>query len=1068
MSQNTRQRNLFAAEDFSVIYDSFKQSNFQAYDYDTIRSAMVEYIRTNNPENFNDWIKSSEFVSLIELMAFLGHNLAFRADLAVRENFLSTAERRESVLRIADFLGYKPARATPATGLLKIRSIRTNQTIYDTAGKSLKNKTVKFFDEANTNTYQDFILIMNEILDKSNRFGTPADSALVSGVATDLYALNNITGNRTVFNFRARVNGVQQPFELHKVRIGKSLTLEEDDPDFFSRFTVVYRNDRQGLGSRNTGFFVAFKQGTLTFQDYAADTAIPNLTIDLNAQNINNTDVWAQTVTAAGIISDRWQRVEDLLGSSAIFNNVDGSVRKIFSDKTRENDTVSVQFADGNFGDIPRGILRIWYRQSLNQSYVLNTDDVGEVSMNINYIGSDNNEYTANVVLFLPEAVASSSASESIASIKENASRVFYTQDRMITADDYSVYPGRTSSNIRKLKSVNRTHSGHSRFIDINDPTAQYQNVKMISDDGYIFNQDILFRQDISFSKNLSEEQIFDLYISNLLNNSESVNFYYKNFTPVPKPFNTFFWRQVTSEAGYSTGYLVSAETNSSEIISRVGPGSQYNFLKLAVVGSILEFKDTNNNTEWARIVNVYQDGFGIDDNQGIPTGLDSRGRGAIVLNKSIPNNMYVNRIFPKYNTNFTSTEKELVIDEMFDKNSFGIGYNYTRGSWYVIQPSNLADLTPFSERTFSLQNAGDISGNNLDDSWIIRMVYTETGWVVIVRRHRIVFGSVRNLKFYNQNNRIKLNSLTNKPDQDNITIYSINRLADNSAMENLKLSIFSYYTEPSGFTDDSKLLLSIADVDNDGLPDNPVVLQNFIGTNTVGISQKEVQGRTTLSYDAQSSIRFSGRDQITFQWNRIADTNQRIDPSISNVIDTFVLTQSYDRIFRSWLLTDRRETTKPESPTADELSLQFSEIDKKKSISDTVIYRSAKYKILFGDMADSVYRAKFRVVKSPGTTLNDGEIKTRVAAAIREFFDIENWDFGEPFYFTELAAHIHNRLTGVISSVVIVPTQNDSVFGYLFQITPDSDELFIPDVSVDSVEIVNSFTETNLRLRRL
>jgi len=42
-----------------------------------LKTAMVDYIRNKYPENFNDWIKSSEFVSLIELMAFMGHNLAF-------------------------------------------------------------------------------------------------------------------------------------------------------------------------------------------------------------------------------------------------------------------------------------------------------------------------------------------------------------------------------------------------------------------------------------------------------------------------------------------------------------------------------------------------------------------------------------------------------------------------------------------------------------------------------------------------------------------------------------------------------------------------------------------------------------------------------------------------------------------------------------------------------------------------------------------------------------------------------------------------------------------------------
>ena len=54
MAQGARQSSLFAAEDFSVIYESFSEANFQAYDFETIRNAMVEYINTNYPENFND------------------------------------------------------------------------------------------------------------------------------------------------------------------------------------------------------------------------------------------------------------------------------------------------------------------------------------------------------------------------------------------------------------------------------------------------------------------------------------------------------------------------------------------------------------------------------------------------------------------------------------------------------------------------------------------------------------------------------------------------------------------------------------------------------------------------------------------------------------------------------------------------------------------------------------------------------------------------------------------------------------------------------------------------------
>ena len=56
MAQNVRQDNLFAAEDYQVIYESFANSNFQAYDYETIRAALIDYIETNSITHVRDLI----------------------------------------------------------------------------------------------------------------------------------------------------------------------------------------------------------------------------------------------------------------------------------------------------------------------------------------------------------------------------------------------------------------------------------------------------------------------------------------------------------------------------------------------------------------------------------------------------------------------------------------------------------------------------------------------------------------------------------------------------------------------------------------------------------------------------------------------------------------------------------------------------------------------------------------------------------------------------------------------------------------------------------------------------
>ena len=140
MTQTVRQSKLFAAEDYTAVYDSYINANFQAYDYTTIRATMVEYVQDKYPENFNDWVESSEFVALLDLIAQFGHNLAFRADLNTRNNFLSTAQRQDSVFKLAEFLGYQPRRNVPAFGNLKVTTVKTNETVIGSTGTTLAGK----------------------------------------------------------------------------------------------------------------------------------------------------------------------------------------------------------------------------------------------------------------------------------------------------------------------------------------------------------------------------------------------------------------------------------------------------------------------------------------------------------------------------------------------------------------------------------------------------------------------------------------------------------------------------------------------------------------------------------------------------------------------------------------------------------------------------------------------------------------------------------------------------------------------------------------------------------------
>ena len=503
MAQGARQSSLFAAEDFSVVYESFAQANFQAYDFDTIKNAMVEYIDTNYPENFNDWISSSEFTSLLELMAFLGHNLAFRNDLNSRENYLSTAERRDSALRIAEFLGYNPTRNVVASGYLKIDSIKTTETVYDVDGNSLANVDLQFEDVTDPTAYQNFITVMNSTFGSSNQFGTPFSRGVRDGITNEIYRITS-TGTEPSYEFNGSISGSRAVFGAHSLYLNSSSNrIQEKTPDPFGALDIIYRNDNGGFSSPDTGFFFGFKQGTLQFKDFNITDGLPNLVLDIDDTNVANGNIWVQNIDEVGQVLTEWNQVDRIFGLNAIYNNLDNNFRNIYTVSSREDDKISIVFGDGLFGNIPRGIIRVWYRTGLNRSYTLNPESFGATSYSFNYLGSDGNTYRAIFTASLKSRVSNASQRESLQSIKDNAGRFHSTQDRLVTAEDYSIFPLTVSENIRKIKSINRVHSGHSRFRDFNDPTGSYSDAIQFLDDGYLYREDVAARSVVSLPTNL-------------------------------------------------------------------------------------------------------------------------------------------------------------------------------------------------------------------------------------------------------------------------------------------------------------------------------------------------------------------------------------------------------------------------------------------------------------------------------------------------------------------------------------------------------------------------------------
>ena len=207
----------------------------------------------------------------------------------------------------------------------------------------------------------------------------------------------------------------------------------------------------------------------------------------------------------------------------------------------------------------------------------------------------------------------------------------------------------------------------------------------------------------------------------------------------------------------------------------------------------------------------------------------------------------------------------------------------------------------------------------------------------------------------------------------------------------------------------------------------------------------------------------YVGRDNLKFQYIHNADYDSRIDPGASNIMDVYVLTKDYDTQFRQWL--SGANITEPLPPSSSELnSLLSTELNLIKSISDEIVYHPVDYILLFGSKADFNLQASFNVVKNVSSTASNNDIIARIITAFTEFFALENWNFGDTFYFTELSTYVLTQLSPDITSFVIVPKQGNLYFGSLFEIQCPSSKIFVSCATATDINVVAGLTSDNIK----
>ena len=1128
MAESTRQSNLFAAEDWKKVYETFREADFQSYDFETIRKSMVDYLRNYYPEDFNDFIESSEYIALIDMIAFLGQSLSFRADLNARENFLETAERRDSILRLARMLNYYPKRQQIARGLLKVESVQTTESISDSNGNNLRDTEIVWGDPTNSDFLEQFTIVLNAAMVSTQQFGNPALRTTVGGINIEEYQLKLNPGTIPIYDFKNTVGTQNLDFEIVKGTYSGTDYLYEVAPQPSSTTNVLYRNDNRGFNSANNGFFFYFKQGNLQSADFNIGEKLPNRTVELDVNNVDNNDVWLYQVDDAGRETTRWDKVPAISGNNVIYNSLSANNKNLFTVRSRANDQISLVFGDDVFSNIPTGNFRVYFRTGAGTTYKISPDDMQNLQIIIPYVSHSNQIENLTVILGLQSTVANASARESLRDVKTKAQQQYYTQDRMITGEDYQILPYTKFSNVLKSKAINRAASGISRYLDVRDTTGKYSSTNIVAEDGIIYRTEDLQNFEFTFITNSDISNTISQQVERNIIKNESLHFYLKNYGGIDVTGLSATWNLSTTTGGSVTGYF----KNDVNAPLKIGGFTSSN-LKFAKTGSLIKFTapsgkvfDVNNNLIagtsgtintrdyiWASISAVVTDGT----NQGVGN-LDT-GVGPVTLSEVIPSDAILDQVIAPWNTTLSSTVRNSIIQAIGDFKTFGLRYDRDTQEWVII---NALDLD--QTNTFSLDYTGNTTNVGLDNSWFFKFTNDGSTYTVNFRSTSYVFESKLETRFYFDNDLKIFDPRTGKTIRDKINILKVNALPDSvsSLAVDYAMQIDDVITETDGFTLTNRIKVTFPDIDGDGVVDNPEVFDvvvapltnastkvvfyqtstsnggylTYTPVTTTSVEQKyatradinEVIGQFSsgqifyastddkfyiLSVDganvksiAQTTeyVKRTGRSDLLFQYTHNSPNNRRIDPSPSNIVDLFLLTSQYDRDYRNYVTDITGNIAKPVKPTTNELRDQYGSLEQFKSVSDTIIFNSVSYRPLFGDKADEELQATFKVVKNNSTLVSDSEIKERVVQEINNYFRIENWDFGDTFYFSELAAYLYNALSPDVLSIIIVPKLATSNFGSLFQIQSQRNEILISSTTVNDVEVIDVITANSLQ----
>ena len=1123
MATSARQSSLFGVNDWKAIYQTFREADFKSYDYETLRKSFIDYLRAYYPETFNDYTESSEYIAILDVMAFMGQGLAFRNDMNTRENFIDTAERRDSVVKLANLVSYNPLRNLAGQGYLKVVSIQTTQNITDINGFNLSNAPVLWNDPANPYWLEQYNTIINAALVDTHRIGQPGNSSTLLGVKTDEYGIATSFPELPVVPFSTSVNGNKMGFELVSATSVGQEYMYEVPPATTNKFNILYRNDKLGYGSPNTGFFFYFKQGRLQTYTFNLAQQIANQLVAIDIQGVNDSDTWLYQLSNTGGAPTEWKQVENVYANAS--SQTTASYKKIFSVTSGFNDKVNYTFGDGVFSEIPVGNFTSYVRSGNALTYSIDPTEMQGISVTIPYINRSGRQDTLSMRLELQLPVTNAQARESLANIKQRAPSKYYTQNRMVNGEDYNNFPYALYSSIIKSKAINRSSVGVARNLDLLDPTGKYSSTNSFANDGAMYKEDA--DGNVLFTTTGSGNIVAFLTnkLSGILAANRAVQYYTQYYPRYETNVNTYdgvvYWQGQTVDATSRTGYFYNLDgallspipvgaysTHNAKYISK---GAMIKFV--APIGSY--FSATNRLVQgmpgpsdttyiWSTVLGV----VGSGNNNGV--GAFVNGTGPITVNGYVPTGAILTTIIPSFNNILSSALVQECVVRMELQQNFSL---------------------VFDNSLTAAQDRWSVGLYNVENYFVNMLSLGNNRYSVSFKSLAYYFGSVADSRFSFETIKLVYDPRSGKILQDNIQVLTTNTQPNSNypLTRSIKTNIVGQTIESDGYVNDFAIEISNRDINDKTLVTNPDFFTEVTGyqpnntnigvysffervVDAVNLSRFQLMPSSdvvylyptktqieTLKYEypvgtlfyAYTDNKFyktsqdpsvrttayllieqtnylmkSGRQGLAFQYRHNSNNTTRIDPATTNIIDLYVVTQAYYTAYRNWIQDTTNTVVKPEIPTTTELMQQYGKLQDYKMMSDSVILNSVVFKPLFGPNAEPALRATIKVIKSSLTNASDSEIRTAALNSMNTYFDINNWNFGDVFYFSELSAYLHSTIGTLVSSVVLVPNDPSKSFGDMYEIKSGPYEIFVNAATATDIIVIAALTPAELQNR--